>query len=100
MEQKQIFKQMIDFNKNTFNNTFHAMVTIQDQTEKMVNSFLAQASWLPEEGREAIDEWVNSYKQGREHFKELVDENFKKVEDFFAQTEKGTKAKTGKTAKA
>jgi len=84
MDQKAIFKQMVDFNKAAFDNTFSAMGTVQDQTEKMVNTFLEQATWLPEEGKKVINEWVQAYKKGRENYKKLVDDNFKKVEDFFA----------------
>jgi polyhydroxyalkanoate synthesis regulator phasin len=85
MDQKQLFKQMLDFQKTTFDNSFSAMVMLQEQTEKAAQTLLDQASWLPEEGRKAIDEWVAAYKKGREEFKALVDENFKKVEDFFAE---------------
>lgn len=84
MDQKQIFKQMIDFQKAAFDNTFNAMVMLQEQTERMADSLLDQATWLPEEGRKVINEWVAAYKNGRETFKKTVDENFKKVEDFLA----------------
>jgi len=83
MDQKQLLKQMIDFNKAAFDNSFNAMVMLQEQTERMANTVLEQATWLPEEGKKAINEWVNAYKKGREDFKKIVDENFKKVEDFF-----------------
>jgi hypothetical protein len=84
MDQKQLFKQMLDFQKTTFDNSFNAMVLLQEQTEKASVTLLDQATWLPEEGRKAIDEWIAAYKKGREEYKKLVDENFSKVEDFFA----------------
>jgi len=82
MDQKAIFKQMVDFNKAAFDNTFSAMATVQDQTEKMVKTILEQATWLPEEGKTVISEWIQTYKKGREDYKKLVDDNFKRVEDF------------------
>ena len=82
MDQKQIFRQMVEFNKGAFNNAFNAMVMVQDQTETLANSMLNQATWMPEEGRKAIREWVDAFKKGREAYKETVDEAFKKVEDF------------------
>jgi len=88
MDQNQIFKQMIDFNKATFDNSFKAMVMVQEQTEKMVSTILDQATWLPEEGKKAIKEWANACKKGSEDFKKAVDDNFKKVEDFFASSKK------------
>jgi hypothetical protein len=76
-------KQMIDFHKATFDNTFNAMVTLQEQTEKMVSLFLEQAAWMPDDGKKAVSDWVSAYKKGREDFKKSVDDNFKKVEKFF-----------------
>ncbi|MFP3867764.1 MAG: hypothetical protein ACLFUU_06345 [Desulfobacteraceae bacterium] len=85
MDQKQMLKQMLDFNKTAFDNTFKAMVMLQEQTENMVNQFLEKATWLPQEGKKAIDEWLKSYKKGCDDYKKLVDDSFKKVEAFFAK---------------
>ena len=79
---------MIEFNKATFDNTFSAMVMLQEQTEAMVNSFVEQANWVPEEGRKVLDEWLASYKKGRNEFKKTVDQSFKKVENYFAEAGK------------
>jgi polyhydroxyalkanoate synthesis regulator phasin len=100
MDTGKIAKQMIDFHKATFDNTFNAMEMLQEQTEKMVNTLLDQSTWLPEEGKKAINEWVKAYKKGREDFRKAVDENFKKVEDFFSGTKQAPKAKTQKASKA
>lgn len=93
MEQAKIAKQMIDFQKATFDNTFSAMVLLQEQAEGMANTLLDQATWMPEEGRKAVNNWVGAYKKGREDFKKGVDESFKRVEDFFASFEKGKRTK-------
>ena len=84
MEQKEILKQMIAFNKTAFDNSFNAMVMVQEQTERMVNTFLVQSTWLPDEGKTVISDWVKAYKKGREDFKKLVDQSYKRVEDFLA----------------
>ncbi|MGA7876675.1 MAG: hypothetical protein WCA08_13515 [Desulfoferrobacter sp.] len=89
MDQKQMLKQMIDFNKATFENAFTTMIMVQDQVEKSTSMLLEQATWLPKEGRKAIDDWVKAYKKGRESFKNTVDESFKNVEKFFAAADKG-----------
>jgi gas vesicle protein len=94
MDAAKITKQMIDFQKTTFDNTFNAMVMLQDQAERMSKTLLEQATWLPEEGRKAIRDWVDAYKNGREEFKKHVDDNFKKVEEFFETTAKGKTSKT------
>ncbi len=84
METGKIAKQMIDFQKTAFNNTFGVMVALQDQTEKMVNITIEQSTWLPEDGKKAINEWTDACKKGRDDFKKIVDENFSKAEGFFA----------------
>jgi polyhydroxyalkanoate synthesis regulator phasin len=83
MDQKQVFKQMSDFNKTAFDNSFNAIVMLQDQAVSLSNTLLTQATWLPEEGKKAIDEWVKTYKTGRETFKKSADESYNKIEDFF-----------------
>ncbi len=84
MDPLKLTKQMIDFNKASFDNTFTAMVLLQEQTEKMVNTFMEQATWLPGEGKKALSEWVETVKKGREDFKKAADQSFGKVEDYFA----------------
>jgi len=83
MDQKVILKQMIDFNKTAFDNTFSTMNMVQEQTEKMFGTMIDQNPWLPEEGKKAIQGWVSTYKQGCDEFKKMADENFSKVEDYF-----------------
>lgn len=83
MDQKQIFKQMVEFNKGAFNNAFNAMVMIQDQTETLAETMLNQATWMPAEGKKAMQDWVNSFKKGRDDYKKAIDEAFVKVEEYF-----------------
>lgn len=80
---KQVFKQMMEFNKTTLDNTFNVGQLFHEQSEKMTNILLDQASWIPKERRKAIDEWLSMYKKGYENIKDSVDENLEKVESFF-----------------
>ena len=81
METEKFAKQMVDFQKATFDNTFTAVTMLQDQAERMVNTMIEQATWLPEESRRAIDEMVGTFKKGRADFKGVMDENFLKLAD-------------------
>ncbi len=85
MDQKQIAKQMIQFNKTAFESSFSAMTMVYEQNEKMVETFLTQASGVPEEGKKAIKDWMSSYRTGCADFKKQVDDNYAKVEKFFIQ---------------
>jgi len=84
MDSKKISKQMVDFSKTAFDNSFNAMSVIQDQTEKMVNGMMEQTAFFPEEGKKLMNDWIKTCKKGREEFKASADENFKKVDTFFA----------------
>jgi len=83
MDPKQIAKQMIAFNKTAFDNNFTAMKTLHEQTERIVTRFWEKSPMFPEEGKKAITEWMKAYKKGCDDFKSMVDDSFKKVEEFF-----------------
>ena len=83
MDNKQIAKQMVQFNKTAFDNSFNAMNMVYEQNEKMVDTFLTQASWMPEEGKKVIKDWMSAYRTGCADFKRMVDENYTKVEAYF-----------------
>jgi polyhydroxyalkanoate synthesis regulator phasin len=96
MENKIIAKQLIEFQKASFDNTFNSLAVLHEQTEKMVQTFIQQATWLPNEGKEAIKEWVNIYKKGRIDFKAAADKNYKKVEEYFNAGDVAPKTKSSK----
>jgi hypothetical protein len=85
MENKELVKQMVELHKTSFDNSFNMLITLQEQMEKMMNSFVDQAPWLPEDGKKAIGNLVDTYKKGREDFKKIVDDGYKKVEEFLAK---------------
>ncbi len=87
MDQHQVVKQIIDFNRASFNNTYDMMVMVQDQAERMTSSFLSQASWFPEEGRNMFTEWIKACKKGQEDLKKNIDSNLKKTEELFSSKE-------------
>ena len=88
MEQFNVIKQMVQFNKNAFDQGYNAMDMLRKQNEKMTNSFLDQATWLPEEGKKAVTEWMQLYKKGCNDLKKTADQNYKNVEKLFAGSNK------------
>ena len=77
MESKKIAKQLVEFQKATFNNAFTALVMVQDQTEAMFKSMMSQVPGMPEEGK----------KKGRETYKKAVDDGFEKLDSFLGEGE-------------
>jgi hypothetical protein len=54
----------------------------------MIAIYMEQVPLLPAEGKKAINDWLKAYRKGRADFKAAADENYKKVEDFFAASDK------------
>jgi len=81
--QKKIFKQMIIFNKAAFDNAFSVISSLQTQTERMLNIYLEKATGFPDEGKKAMNDWVEVFNKGSRDFQNAVHEGFKKVDNFF-----------------
>jgi uncharacterized protein Yka (UPF0111/DUF47 family) len=94
MDPKKMGKQMIDFYKTSFDNSFSAMMMLQEQMERMANLYWGQMVNVPDEVKKGMTEWTKSYKKNCEEFKKVVDESFKKLESFFPETEKAEKTKS------
>jgi hypothetical protein len=84
MDAMWMAKQLMDFQKTTFDNTYKAVVMVQDQSEKVANTLIEQANWLPEEGRQVIGQWSEMYKKGRNDLKSAVDENYGRLAEMLS----------------
>jgi hypothetical protein len=91
MDPKKMGKQMIDFYKTSFDNSFSAMMMLQEQMERMTNMYWGQMVNLPDEAKKGLADWTKSYKKNCEDFKKMMDESFKKLESFVTETEKSEK---------
>jgi hypothetical protein len=86
MDIRNMAKQVIEVQRSSFNNGYEALETIQDQAEKMANAFLAQAAWVPEDGKKELNELVKIYKKGREDLKHVIDDGYGKVEEYISSS--------------
>ncbi|MCP4747540.1 MAG: hypothetical protein GY874_15575 [Desulfobacteraceae bacterium] len=82
MNQKEVLKQMIDFNQTTFNNAYNAMVLLHDQLEDITKTAVSQASWMPPESHTTYTDLTKAFKTGRDNFKKYIDESYKKAEEY------------------
>jgi hypothetical protein len=98
MDYTQITKQVVDFQKMSLANVYNAVTIVQEQTASAVDTILEQNSWLPEQGREAMQSWINVCRQEQVRFKRFVDQSFSSMEQFLNQDKKpvSTKAKKQK----
>jgi len=84
MDPRKMGKQMIDLYKNTFDNSFSAMMMFQEQMERLTKLYWGQMPNLPDEAKKGLNEWSKSHKKNCEGFKILVDDGFKTLESFIA----------------
>jgi hypothetical protein len=83
MEPQRLAKQMISFQKSVFENSFHAMNTVIEQTENMAKSFMEQIPMVPKENKKAMEDALGFCKKARDDFKKAVDDGFAKMEEVF-----------------
>ena len=85
MEANQITKQVLDFQKVTLSNWFDVMSILQDQADLTVDTVLKQASWMPDEGYQAILDWVSVCKNESDRYKTYVEESFSGLQKHIVQ---------------
>jgi len=81
MEPTNITKQMIDFQRILFNNTYNAATIIQDNSENMMSAYMKQFPWMTEETKKPFNDSVTFLKSAREDYKKTVDQGFDKLEE-------------------
>ncbi len=85
METTKIARQSLLFQRTIFENSFNALILAQDQSEKMVNSYLEQLPWVTDEAKKSLQETVNMAKKARDDFKKAVDDGYKKFEELLEE---------------
>jgi hypothetical protein len=84
MDFKNLNKQMVDFYKAGFDNSFATLMMLQEQMERMGNLSWGQVVNVPEEAKKGMGEWSKTHKKNCENFKKAVDEGFKNLETLAA----------------
>lgn len=83
MEPGNITKQMLKYQKTLFQNSFDAMVMVQDQTETLTNSFMEQLPGTTDETKKAIQSTMDFNKKAREDLKEAMEDWYSKLDNLF-----------------
>ena len=88
MEHKQIGRQLLEFNKAIFDQTFSSISKLQSQNEIIFFNFLDKLPGVPEEGKRAVSQYITVYKRNMEDVKAMADANFKKANEYFVPADK------------
>ena len=74
-------KQIVSFQKTTFENSFAAVDILQEQTEELVTSAWRQTPWLPDEGKLMMEHLIGALREGRKTFRQSVQDGFDRLAD-------------------
>jgi hypothetical protein len=96
MDNKENAKKMIEYHKTAFETYYNTILMLQEQTTKSLENMLKQSPWIPAQTKSFINEWIGIYKKVTEDFKEAVDQNYAKMEEFLESTAKDTSKKDKK----
>lgn len=81
METTQFAKQTLNFQKSVFDSSYNAISMIQDQTGKMVSTYMEKLPWMTEESKKTMENSIDMANKARDTFKKSVDEGFSKLEE-------------------
>lgn len=77
MDTIKIAKQIIEFQKSTFDSAFNAMASLQDQAGTSSKTYFEKVSVVPQESIKAWENFLNMYKKGRDDLKTIVEDGYK-----------------------
>ena len=77
METNLIAKQTLQICHAALMQTLDAALAAQDQSQKTLEALLDQSSVLPQEGRRAINDWLETCRQQTVAMKSVIDEGFR-----------------------
>ena len=94
----EMTKQALDLQKSTVTCWFDAMSNIQYQAALAVDKMANQTSWITDEGRQMISDWVGTCKNERDRYKGYMEENYSMLEKYLYQNTKNDAARPQKSA--
>ena len=77
METNLIAKQTLQIYHAALIQTLDAALAAQDQSQKTLETLLEQSSVVPQEGKRAINDWLEACRQQTTAMKNVIDEGFR-----------------------
>jgi hypothetical protein len=77
METNLIAKQTLQLYHAALTQTLDATLAVQDQSQKTLEVLLDQSSAVPQEGKRAINDWLEACRQQTTAMKNVIDEGFR-----------------------
>ena len=80
MELTGLTKQIIDFQKASFDHAFSGVTAMQEYSENVMDDFLSQSPWMGEESKKPINDSAKLFKSMTEEYKKAVHQGFVELE--------------------
>jgi len=87
MEPSQIAKQSLDLSKVAFDNTFNAMLLLEEHVQRLIDIYFHQMLVFPEQGKRIADIWTEACRTNREEFKKAAESNYEALASFLKDAE-------------
>ena len=85
METNHLAKHTLQICHATLTQTLEAAVTVQEQSQKTLETLLDQSSVVPQEGKRAINDWLEVCRQQTTAMKNVIDEGFRPFNLYFEE---------------
>lgn len=86
MQTQTLIANLVDYQKQVFDNSFDMIATLQDQGVQLMDEAIEKNALLPESGRTICAYLSDFVRQNRTTCKAYVDRNFDRVKDFLADS--------------
>ncbi len=86
---------LVKLHRKTFDSTFKLLAQLQDHSGKAVHELASGAAWMPKEGKEVVEEWIETVRRGRIRFQKSVDKSFDLMREYFERVQAAAKQERG-----
>jgi polyhydroxyalkanoate synthesis regulator phasin len=78
----EIQKEILNTMRNIFLTGMGAFTVMQDQTEKLMRMLADKGAETQQASSKVMEEWISNFRRAQDEFRKMVEENFKRAEDF------------------
>lgn len=84
METNPVAKQTLQFCHSALTGVLDAALAVQSQSQRAVEILMEQSPVVPHEGKRAINDWFETFRQHTTAMKGVIDEGFKPFRQYYA----------------
>ncbi|MCD6498322.1 MAG: hypothetical protein J7M25_08520 [Deltaproteobacteria bacterium] len=78
-------KEVVETMQTIFNTSLEAFNTMHDQVEQLMETVAKKGEETQRAGTKVMQEWLSTIKKNQDEFRNLMNENFQKMETFLGK---------------